>query len=566
LAKSIFLIIVLLVLPQANPVSFRIITTATQEKAAELRARILTGESFEMLAMENSTDASAPTGGFMGTFAPADLRPELRTALSGLAPGQTSPVSKIGNDFFLLQLIAPEEVGWITENTAGLERLQKGQYAEAVKSLSRAVQLAEKFGADDDRLGQSLNGLAEAYRLQEDFAGSGSVQRRILSIRWSGQSNTGDPAVADLVDRFSDVLSFAYFRGIQYQEALKRYQGALNRTPAGEALYLAMCAILVKAELMAEAEDVMQRAVKAFPGSRRVRYKQAEMYRDSGRMRKALETFQEASQMKAPASMTQELDRLQLSFIHQRMGGINTDLVEFDAAIAAYKKALEISPENADARLALGDLYLRRGQHAEALAEYKRVLSAHPDKAVPHYRFADANLQIGNLPEAAAAAASALKIDPQQRKARYVRGMALLRMGRTEEGQRELQQYRNDEAEAQAELNNQRDVLVANRGASSLVLNGQGEQGIALFRKSIEAHPGAAALQLNLGFALDILGQRREAARTLENLLEKGSSGNFLIYKALARIYESLKDGKTSQKQSALYIREIDAALEEELR
>jgi predicted Zn-dependent protease len=194
------------------------------------------------------------------------------------------------------------------------------------------------------------------------------------------------------------------------------------------------------------------------------------------------------------------------------------------------------------------------------------VLSAHPDKAVPHYRFADANLQIGNLPEAAAAAASALKIDPQQRKARYVRGMALLRMGRTEEGQRELQQYRNDEAEAQAELNNQRDVLVANRGASSLVLNGQGEQGIALFRKSIEAHPGAAALQLNLGFALDILGQRREAARTLENLLEKGSSGNFLIYKALARIYESLKDGKTSQKQSALYIREIDAALEEELR
>jgi hypothetical protein len=33
------------------------------------------------------------------------------------------------------------------------------------------------------------------------------------------------------------------------------------------------------------------------------------------------------------------------------------------------------------------------------------------------------------------AAARALKIDPQQRKARYVSGVALIRVGRNEEGQ-----------------------------------------------------------------------------------------------------------------------------------
>jgi tetratricopeptide (TPR) repeat protein len=447
-----------------------------------------------------------------------------------------------------------------------LDWLQKERYTEAARSFSRAVQLAEKFGADDDRLGQSLNGLAETYGRQENFAGLASVHRRIISIRWSSSSNQGDLAVADLIDRFADVLSLAYFRGDQFRDVLKKYQDALNRTPASEALYLAMSSILEKAELTAEAAEIMQHAVRAFPSSRRVRYKEAEMHRDSGRMRKALETFQEASQMKAPAGMTPELDRSQLSFIYQRIGGINTDLTQFDGAIAAYQKSLEISPENADARIALGDLYLRRGQYHDALSEYARVVAALPDKAGPHYRVADANLQMGNFAEAAAAAATALKIDPQLRKARYVIGTALIRMGRSEEGQKELQQYRKQEADAQAEINNQRDVLVSNRGASALVLNGQAEEAIASFRKSIEVHPDVAALRLNLGIAFDVLGRSREAASTLQVLLDSGVSDDFLVYKSLARAYEKLKDEKASQKYAALYIRKIDAALEEELR
>ena len=566
LAHSIFVFLILVARPQVDRVSFRIITVPSEAKAVELRARILSGESFETLARENSTSPSAQAGGFMGTFAPSDLRQELRTALSSVAPGEVSPVFRMDKEFVLLQSVGPNEVEWVTENAAALDWLQKERYTEAVRSFSRAVQLAEKFGADDDRLGQSLNGLAETYRRQENFAGLASVHRRIISIRWSSSSNKGDLAVADLIDRLADVLSLAYFRGDQFRDALKKYQDALNRTPANEALYLAMSSILEKAELTAEAAEIMQRAVRAFPLSRRVRYKEAEMHRDSGRMRKALDTFQEASQMKAPVGMTPELDRLQLSFIYQRIGGINTDLTEFDAAIAAYKKSLELSPENADARIALGDLYLRRGQYREALTEYARVVAALPDKAGPHYRVADANLQMGNFAEAAVSAATALKIDPQLRKARYVIGTALIRVGRSEEGQKELEQYRKQEADAQADINSQRDVLVSNRGASALVLNGQAEEAIASFRKSIEAHPDVAALRLNLGIAFDVLGRSREAASTLQALLDSGISDDFLVYRSLARAYEKLKDEKASQKYAALYIRKIDAALEEELR
>jgi predicted Zn-dependent protease len=283
-------------------------------------------------------------------------------------------------------------------------------------------------------------------------------------------------------------------------------------------------------------------------------------------MQKALEVFQQASRLKAPASMTPELDSLQLSFIYQRIGGINTDLTQFDAAIAAYQKALEISPKNADARIALGDAYLRRDEPAKARAEFTSVISAYPDRALPLYRFADACLRMEDFGEAAAAAERALKIDPQERKARYVRGLALMRLGRTEEGQKELEEYSKEEVQAQTELNDQRDVIVSNSGAASLILNGRGEDGIAMYQSSLNAHPDSSSLRLNYALALSQLGRHQEAVAILRTMLDGGIGDDFLVYRILAREYERLNDQKAMQKYDALYIHKIDTAMEEELR
>jgi hypothetical protein len=86
----------------------------------------------------------------------------------------------------LLQLVASDEIDWMNENAAAFDSFQKQRLAEAAKSFARAVQLAEKFGPDDERLGQSLAGLVETYHQQQDYASAAPVQRRILAIRWSG--------------------------------------------------------------------------------------------------------------------------------------------------------------------------------------------------------------------------------------------------------------------------------------------------------------------------------------------------------------------------------------------
>ncbi|MBI4474697.1 MAG: tetratricopeptide repeat protein [Acidobacteria bacterium] len=368
--------------------------------------------------------------------------------------------------------------------------------------------------------------------------------------------------VADVLDSFAALLSLAYFRDAQFEEALKKYEQAVSRAPLSEDLYLAMNNILSGAELRTEAETLMMRALGAFPGSRRVRYRLAELYRDSGRMRKALEVFKEAAELEGPPGLDPALDRRQRSFIYQRIGGINTDLVQFDDALSAHKKALEIDPGNAESRVALGDLYVRRDRLNEALAEYTSVAAANPKSAAAHNRVAEVNLQLARLPESAAAAGRALEIDPAHRRSRYVRAMALIRMGRNEEGQKELQQYEKLEGEAQAETNEAREIVVTARGAAALLIDGKAEEAIAMFRKGVEAHPKATGIHLNLGLAESKLGLHREAAKTFETLIDLGLDGNFLVHWNLSREYKALGDTKASERHQILYLQTLNAALE----
>ena len=52
----------------------------------------------------------------------------------------------------------------------------------------------------------------------------------------------------------------------------------------------------------------------------------------------------------------------QRGVIQERIASMNVLLVRFDDAAAAYKTALELSPDNLKASLGLADLYFRGGK------------------------------------------------------------------------------------------------------------------------------------------------------------------------------------------------------------
>ena len=82
----------------------RLIVVKTEIEAADLRAQIEAGAYFEELATERSLDPSSVTGGYLGTIVFDDLRKEFQDALAGLIPGELSPITRIGDEYALLQL------------------------------------------------------------------------------------------------------------------------------------------------------------------------------------------------------------------------------------------------------------------------------------------------------------------------------------------------------------------------------------------------------------------------------------------------------------------------------
>src|SRR5207253_6872622 len=155
----------------------------TEAEARDLRGRVEKGESFEELARKYSADTSATAGGYLGTFAVADLIKEFQDGLSGRQAGDVSAVLRINGGYVLLQLLKEEETRWQQQMAAGRRALQQKQYAEAERFFQAAINQAE-LGASLNawgEVGAGLNDLAALHRDQGNYSAAESLYQRTLA-------------------------------------------------------------------------------------------------------------------------------------------------------------------------------------------------------------------------------------------------------------------------------------------------------------------------------------------------------------------------------------------------
>src|SRR5256885_9140706 len=81
-------------------------------------------------------------------------------------------------------------------------------------------------------------------------------------------------------------------------------------------------------------------------------------------------------------------------------------------ALAIYKKAEAIVPNDADLRLNLANCYLLGGAAVEAIREADEILKLEPNSAAAYFVKGSAYLRLSNPEEAAKALENAKKIDP----------------------------------------------------------------------------------------------------------------------------------------------------------
>jgi len=173
-----------------------------------------------------------------------------------------------------------------------------------------------------------------------------------------------------------------------------------------------------------------------------------------------------------------------------------------EEAVAEYTAALRIDPNCAEAHNSMGLALAAQGRLAEAIAEYQAASRIDPDLAEPHSNLGTAFAQQGNVDEAAAEYAQALQINPYYAEAHFNLANLLVGQGRIPEAEMEYKaalRINPDYAEAHNNLGN----LLSSQG--------QLEDAIAEYRASLRVKPDNAEAHCNLGVALANAGAMAEA-------------------------------------------------------
>jgi Flp pilus assembly protein TadD len=111
-------------------------------------------------------------------------------------------------------------------------------------------------------------------------------------------------------------------------------------------------------------------------------------------------------------------------------------------ACAAYRHALDLDPEMADAYINLGRLLQEQGEASEAARLYHLAIEHTPDDPVAHYNLAIALEDQRQLSAAVSHYRQALALDPEFADAHFNLGRLLDRLGRPSEAIRHLLNYK----------------------------------------------------------------------------------------------------------------------------
>ena len=288
------------------------------------------------------------------------------------------------------------------------------------------------------------------------------------------------------------------------QEALPFFKTALEANPNTAQFWLSYIDALIKLEKIAEAKAVLDQAKSKGAkgdGFNKLEQKLTEkpaaittskhedppqdqlqpllnLY-SQGQLQQALE---EASQLlkQFPTSLT----------LYNIQGAANVGLDQFDVAVEAFKKLIEIKPDYAWAHNNLGFSLQKTDRLEEAIEAYKKGIEIEQNSYEACYNMGNALKDLGRLEEAIVAYNRALSIKPGCAEAYNNLGTALQEQGKLEEAisaYNKALTIRPDYADTCMNMGN--------------VLSQQGKMKEAMeaYNKAIEIEPGNPRVYFNIG-------------------------------------------------------------------
>jgi len=193
-----------------------------------------------------------------------------------------------------------------------------------------------------------------------------------------------------------------------------------------------------------------------------------------------------------------------------RAGMANEHTGNHQGAERSFRRGLELAPDDAELRNALGWTLFQDGRSAEAVAEYERALRADPKHVKSHNNLALALVELGRLEEAAGHFKTSLELEPKAEIYSDL-GFIMTRLGKTEAASADYQKALElDPNCASAHFN----LAVA------FVQAGKFGEAESHYRQALPGRPPTAETHNGLGYVLDRQGRTEEAVAEFRKAID----------------------------------------------
>jgi len=152
--------------------------------------------------------------------------------------------------------------------------------------------------------------------------------------------------------------------------------------------------------------------------------------------------------------------------IHLRIGQIlvqKGDAESETKALVEFQQELEIDPESAATEYALGEIFRRRQDYAQAAQYLQRAVALDSALAEPHIALAQMFIAQHNPQDSSREAAIAVQLDPRNPKAHYALMVAYRSEGKMDEAGKELSLFQQLQHDHDNNFNNKLNILLTGK-------------------------------------------------------------------------------------------------------
>lgn len=424
---------------------------------------------------------------------------------AGAAPGETSrsrrtPLEEAAAGAPLLPMAAYRQ---------GFERLAQGAHREAIDEFRRAAS-TDPLVTGPTAQRPSISAAIALLRQGRFRDARGLLEQSDALRDWSEARR---------------IHALIYWAESDYDRSIEQLEAAIALNPADERSRLALSRVLSSAGRVADAERALQETIRVLPSSARAHWWLATTYERVNRFDDARREYERAAAGAVAGR----------SHLYGAIGRLASGAADLAGTVDAFSRAVRDDPDNPAWHRLLAGALLHHDRADDAIAEFRAALRIDPQDREALFGLGRIYLDTGRNQEAVQALRRATELKADAADALYALATALTRSGNNEEAARYFERVEQVQRQALTDRRRALSLDTLKEEAALRAAERDHARAAALWQQVVALEPQRASNHLALAAVLAGAGRLDAAIEEYERAATLGAEP--AVYRSLADLY-----------------------------